>query len=323
MAYGGVMRRVLMVAMAAACCAAAMAQVGVEDTSDRMKPIPPPVDPAPFSVNSSQSQPSRSIEFRAAGAMTQTDRLVMADAEASIAEHAGVSGFELEQGTWSATQIVCPALPHHVFLRYTRNNGTGDVTVFSASIPRDGDGRVRIIPIQRRGYSLFSPAPINALTISAFNHIRAEEPDGQRADNWLGNGLCYAALAGGHPRIPDPDRTPELGKPIPALSAVLDVWGGGETIRFADEAAAPHPMLWTMEFTRNGRLTKATHTPAALYGEKPVPLTSAVTTRRPVPQESSVTMKPVPPPAVAAFQPVVKGTPGVFRPVPTQQASTH
>ncbi len=111
----------------------------------------------------------------------------------------------MQQGTWNATQVVCPALPHHLFLRYTRNNGTGDVTVFTASIPRNGDGRVRIIPIQRRGYSLFSPAPINALTISAFNHIRAEEPDDQRAANWLGNGLCYAALAGGHPRMPDPD----------------------------------------------------------------------------------------------------------------------
>lgn len=320
MTRGGLVRRLLIMAIMTACYGAAMAQAGA---GDRMKPVPPPVEPAPFSADSAPSRPYRSIEFRAAGEMTKQDRLVMADAEASIAEHAGVTGFEMQQGTWNATQVVCPALPHHLFLRYTRNNGTGDVTVFTASIPRNGDGRVRIIPIQRRGYSLFSPAPINALTISAFNHIRAEEPDDQRAANWLGNGLCYAALAGGHPRMPDPDQTPVPGKPVPALSAVLDVDGGGETIRFADEAAAPHPMLWTMEFTRRGRLIKATHTPAPLFGEKPVPLTSGATALRPVPQASSVISRPGPPPARSSFQPVAKGTPGVFRPVPTQQASSH
>jgi hypothetical protein len=91
-----------------------------------------------------------------------------------------------------------PALPEHLFLRFTRNDGAGDVSLFSASIPR-GEGRVRIIPIQRRGYSLFSPAPINAMTISAFNHIRDEERSDQAPD-WLGTGLCYAALAGAHPQ---------------------------------------------------------------------------------------------------------------------------
>ncbi len=310
MMRGVCMRQILIGAMAVSCCSLAFAQVSVEDTGNQGKPVPAAVAPAPFTVDSTQRQMARSIEFRAADAITQPDRRLMVDAEASIAEHAGLSGFELQQGTWGATQIVCPALPHHLFLRFVRNNGTGDVTVFTASIPRNGDGQVRIIPIQRRGYSLFSPAPINALTISAFNHIRAEEPENQRATNWLGNGLCYAALAGGHPRVPDPDETPVMGKPVPALSAVLAVQSAGETIRFADEAAVPHPMLWTMEFTRKGRLTKAIHTAAALYSQKSVPVTPGVSAPRPVPPAANTT----------AVRPVPKETPPVLRPVPQPQA---
>jgi hypothetical protein len=167
-----------------------------------------------------------------------------------------------------------------------RNNGVGDVTVFSASIPREGEGRVRIIPILRRGYSLFSPAPINALTISAFNHIRAEEPTASNSD-WLGNGLCYAALAGAHPQIISPDASPAPNKPIPALTAAMDVQlqaKNEEVIRFADAAAIPRPMEWTMTFTRQGKLIKATHSAAFMEKASPVTQKSAVIKTTQVPQ---------------------------------------
>jgi hypothetical protein len=249
------------------------------------KPVPPPKEPMPFATESSRANPSFTIEFRAANQITENDRLVIADAESSIAEHAGVAGFEFEAGKWNYQQVVCPALPNHVFLQYTRNNGAGDVTVFSASIPRGGEGRVRIIPILRRGYSLFSPAPINALTISAFNHIRAEEVSESSSD-WLGNALCYAALAGAHPRVLGPDAQPELEKPIPALTAVMDVQlqaTGEEVIRFADAAAIPRPMEWTMTFTHKGKLIKATHSPAPMAAVRRVPQTPPVEKTWPVP----------------------------------------
>ena len=59
--------------------------------------------------------------------------------------------------------------------------------MFSASIPRGGEGRVRIIPIVRKGYSLFSPARIGALTIASFNRIHSEEENTGWRANWLGN----------------------------------------------------------------------------------------------------------------------------------------
>lgn len=235
--------------------------------------VPGPVELHPFSIDGSHRKPAYTIEFRSADQMTEKDRLLAADAESSIAEHAGFAGFELDQPNWGYQQVVCPALPNHLFLQYMRNNGTGDVTVFSASIPRNGEGRVRIIPILRRGYSLFSPAPINALTVSAFNHIRAEEHSDADSD-WLGNGLCYAALAGAHPQISPPGAEPSLDKPIPALTAVMEVKLVSpyeQVIRFADAAATPRPMQWTMTFSRNGKLIKATHSAAPMETVRPVP----------------------------------------------------
>ena len=132
-----------------------------------------PVEPKPFSTVATRQTPLYTVEFRSEDQISQQDRLLLADAESSIAEHAGFAGLEFSKSDWKYRQIVCPTFPNHLFVQFTRNNGAGDVSVFSASIPRNGNGRVRIVPILKRGYSLFSPAPINALTISAFNHIRS------------------------------------------------------------------------------------------------------------------------------------------------------
>ena len=248
--------------------------------------VPDPVQPKPFTTVVTRRTPMYTVEFRSEDQLTQHDRLLLADAEASIAEHAGFAGLEYQQSSWIYRQIVCPTFPNHLFLRYTRNNGTGDMSVFSASIPRNGEGRVRIVPILKRGYSLFSPAPINALTISAFNHIRAEEGETANSD-WLGNALCYAALAGSQPQIRPPDAEPAVHKPIPALAAVMDVetqTHGMQVLRFDDAAARPHPMEWSMTFTRQGKLIKATHRPASMMTVNPASQKPAVSRTWPVPQ---------------------------------------
>lgn len=248
--------------------------------------VPAATDSKPFSTIATRTTPVYTVEFRSADQLTQQDRLLLADAESPIAEHAGFAGLEYQQSSWNYRQIVCPSFPGHLFLQYTRNNGVGDTTVFSASIPRNGEGRVRIVPILRRGYSLFSPTPINAMTISTFNHIRAEEGETANAD-WLGNALCYAALAGSQPQIVSADAEPALHKPIPALNAVMNVQmqaHGIEMIRFDDAASRPHSMEWTMTFTHQGKLIKATHRPASMLTAKPVPQKSAVARTWPVPQ---------------------------------------
>ena len=264
------------------------ASLPAQDHSKHERTVPSPIEPKPFSTIATRQTPVYTVEFRSADELSQQDRLLIANAESSIAEHAGFAGLEYQQAGWAYNQIICPAFPNHLFLQYTRNNGSGDVTVFSASIPRNGEGRVRIVPILKRSYSLFSPAPINALTISAFNHIRAEEGESANSD-WLGNALCYAALAGSQPEIVPPDTSPAVHKPIPALTAAMDVElqkNGQEVIRFDDAAAHPHAMEWSMRFTSTGKLVKATHRPAGMLAAKPVPQKSPVIRTRQVAQST-------------------------------------
>jgi len=214
-----------------------------------------------------------SIEFRTVDQMNPKDRDLVADAESSISELARTVGIEFSEGQWVYQQVVCPALPNHIFLQFIRNNGTRDTSVFSASIPRSGDGKLRIIPILLRSYSLFSPAPINALTITAFNHIRAEEHSDVAAE-WLGTGLCYAALAGARPRAALLAEDPTGVQPRLAMPAGLEIPDRGNVIlTFADASAVPRPMQWRMTFDFKGRLLKVTHKPANLVSGKIVPPT--------------------------------------------------
>lgn len=248
--------------------------------------VPPPVEPQPFPLVGGRTKPVYTIEFRSADQLSEQDRLLIANAESSIAEHAGFAGLEYQQSAWSYRQILCPTFPNHLFLQYSRDNGAGDVSVFSVSIPRNGEGRVRIVPILKRSYSLFSPAPVNALTISAFNHIRVEEGELVNSD-WLGNALCYAALAGARPEIVPEDAEPTIHKPIPALTAAMDVQmnaHGAEVLRFDDADARPHPMEWTMTFLRNGKLIKATHRRSDMLAVQPGSQKPAVIRTWPVPQ---------------------------------------
>jgi len=257
-----------------------------KESAKHERVVSDPVEPKPFSTVATRRTPLYTVEFRSADQMSEQDKLVLANAESSIAEHAGFAGLEFLQSNWKTRQVVCPTFPNHLFVQYTRNNGAGDVSVFSASIPRNGDGRVRVVPILKRGYSLFSPAPINALTISAFNHIRAEDAETANSD-WLGNALCYAALAGTQPEILARGAEPAEHKPIPALTAAMDVEmqaKGIEVLRFDDAAARPHAMEWQMTFTRKGKLIKATHRPASMVAVKPGSQKNAVARTWPVPQ---------------------------------------
>ncbi len=252
------------------------------------KPVPERTVPTPFPPVGGPLQIARTIELRSADRMTEHDRLLEADAESSIAERAGYNDIAFNQGKWSYEQLVCPALPNHLFLRFTRNNGAGDVSVFSASIPRNGEGHIRIVPILRRSYSLFSPAPINALTIAAFNRIRNEDKPASDP-GWLGTALCYAALAGANPAAAQLDASTAAAaglKQYPAASSpVLAISNNGSAdVRFTDLSAKPRPMQWSLTFSAKGKLLKAAHSPAGLKADQPVPLSTAEQRTRPVPQ---------------------------------------
>ncbi len=246
-------------------------------------PITGTIPPMPFPPGSETPGPVSPIEFRSPGQMTEADSEVEADGESSIRERVAFAGLEFNQGIWSYQQIVCPVFPNHVLLKFTRDNGSGDESVFTASIPRMGQGRVRIIPILRRGYSLFSPAPINALTLSAFNHIRAEEQP-EAPPDWLITGMCYAALAGAHPQVEPRPPDPEARSFPSGMPASLEIPPkGGAIVRFLDDAARPKPMQWTMIFNGKGKLLKAIHTPAPPIVPATIPPTLVQTKGAPIP----------------------------------------
>ena len=227
----------------------------------RVKYIPAPTllpNGSPFDVDSTKDS-ERAIKILSEAQMSAADRDRLADAESSIQEKAGFEDFDLNAGGWKYEELVCPALPNHLFVRFTRNDGTREMSMFSAAIPRNANGRVHVSPIVRKGYSLFSPAPIGALTIASFNRIRAEEDQGDDAD-WLGTGLCYAALSGANPDAADPKSGAMAGSDAPeTLPPTLIVESdGGAIIRFADVSALP-PMQWIMTFDQKGKLVKASH----------------------------------------------------------------
>jgi hypothetical protein len=209
------------------------------------------------------------LELRPPGEMTPEDRALQAGAESAIRQSAELKGLEFRPDQWVYRQLVCPALPQHLLLEFTRDNGAGDVSVFTASIPR-ASGRVRVVPVQRRGYSLFSPAPENSMTIAVFNRIVAEEGGGLAA-NRLGIGLCYAALAGVHSRVAAPQGGFENQKFSVAKESVMEVPAQtGAIVRFTDIGNASKPMDWAMTFDGAGKLLKAEHMRERAEVERPV-----------------------------------------------------
>jgi len=241
------------------------------------------------------------LEFRSVEQMTDADRSLAEASQGEIARRAGLQGLGFEAhgagaqagvGNWGYEQAVCPIFPEHLILEYSRTNSKGDVSLFSAVIPR-GEGHVRVIPVERRGNSLFTPAGSNALTVNDFNHIVAEEHHGLSPD-WLTLGLCYAALAGGHVRAQLRAETPEAEVfPLlapPRLSVSYNK--PGAEVYFADFTRQKTSRDWELFFSGDGRLLNVKHGVAPQLMFRQVP--GVVEEQRGVPVNGSIEEIPVP-----------------------------
>ncbi|MGA2569209.1 MAG: hypothetical protein ABSF23_01705 [Terracidiphilus sp.] len=225
---------------------------------------------APFSTDVLLPGSARQIEFRSEAQMSAQDRDLATGAQSSIRQDAELAGMEFDKGKWAYRQLVCQAIPGHLFLLFERDNGAGDVSLFSAAVPRGNKGRVRVIPVERRGFSLFSPASVNPITISAFNHIRADEPQ-EKSPDWLATALCYAALAGAHPMTSPPPEESAGANPALVFPPTLEVGAGGEsTVRFVEVAAWHRPMQWILAFDAKGQLLKVTKFATPVYEVTPI-----------------------------------------------------
>jgi hypothetical protein len=229
-----------------------------------------PGSATPFPLGKEAEPAATDVEFRNPDRMTAADRALEAQSESAIAQHAAFENFQLNDGRWSYQQIACRALPNHLFLRFTRSRGAGDRSMFSVSIPRAGKGRLRLIPILRRGFSLYSPAPSREGSVAAFNQIRTEDGPDPNA-GWLETALCYAALTGANPSVGPLTGEAVLDDPSPPLAEMLVTIDGGAVVTFTDEAAKPRPILWTMTFNPEGALLKVKREPAVLNSQVVMP----------------------------------------------------
>ncbi len=248
------------------------------------------------------------IEVRSAGSMTQEEKDLESSAKVAMRERAALYDLGFDQGDWQENQFACPAFPQHLFLRYTRNAGSGDVSMFAVSIPRGKDGHLRVIPILRRGYSLISPAPESKAAMGAFNEVRAEEHAGTMAD-WSAVSECYAALTSERWTLAQGDSTLAM-----VGSETLQLGEHGE-LTVALELADPAPGRWAITYDRAGRVVKTDYTafgdlvwrrlPAPL-GElkgKPLPPPRDLPQGRTIPAGAEPAGKPLPAPTDSPNKP--------------------
>ena len=85
-----------------------------------IKTVPPTIQVGsggPFALDG-QTGPVQSIKVLSETEMSRDDRDLVANAQSSIQEDAGVENLEFNEGAWTYHQLVCPALPSpHAFTR--------------------------------------------------------------------------------------------------------------------------------------------------------------------------------------------------------------
>ena len=303
----GILRLSTVAALVSLGCAVAVSALGQSSAKANAKPqvqvvdgvkmweLHPTPPQTPFPIHG-HGKNIQSLEFRAPGQMTPEDARLAENAQTAIAERAVHQGFNLwgnngvAVGTgpedWNYEQAVCPVFPDQLILEYSRENGKGEISLFSAIVPRGNEGHVRVIPIRRRNYSLWTPTPTNALTLNDFNHLVKESPNGLDPD-WLTIGLCYAAMAGGHVRAALQAMTPAQEAYPLFMPAKLTVFSKtGAEVHFADITHYDDPkarsMEWVMNFAQSGRLLKVRHVASSEITERSLPPTTEEPSR-PVP----------------------------------------
>jgi hypothetical protein len=182
--------------------------------------------------------------------------------------------------------------------------------MFAASVPRGKDGRVRVIPILRRGFSLISPAPVSKVTIAAFNQIRAEEHAGEKAD-WSAVSQCYAALSSA--RWNEPQSEVSLAEIAPDTIQL----GEKGLLSVSLELDSPAPGRWMVTYGRDGQLEKTEYTPFGSQVWQPLPATVMELKGTPIPPNVTE-MKGNPLPSTQGVQgrPLPTGPEPTGKPIP-------
>jgi hypothetical protein len=226
--------------------------------------------PTPFPLDAETGQ-RKSLEFLKPEQMSAADTQLTAANVDEIIRRAGLQGFRVERtwhdGGWQYEQAVCPVMPNYLVLEFSLNAGPGDLSQFSVVVPR-GEGHLRVIPVRRRGNSLWTPAASNSLTLHDFNVLVKQSG---LSPDWLTTGLCYAALAGGHVRTSLVAKAPEEEAfPLYAPATLRVSRNGGAGVEIVDQTHPEHGKLWSLSFAQDGSLLKVRHSAAVGLSPNPV-----------------------------------------------------
>lgn len=194
----------------------------------------------------------------------------MTDRQPQIERTAAIFGYDLEQGSWSYRQAVCPLFPETMLLGYANNPGTPQANQFVAVASR-GAGGVQVVPILRRGNTPFKSSYKNSNTISLFNRllnregVKIDDPSLGKDDRWVKLALCYAELSGEHPTTLLTDtlygEAFERNVNIPVRRIQRD---GSVVFEFSDVNDPRATVQWDLRFDRLGRLATVNRTPRPL-----------------------------------------------------------
>lgn len=221
---------------------------------------------SPF-LTQNQSPETTTLKYVSVDQLGASDRALLQSSLPRIVTLAQEQGFDFQgqQGGapsgWIARQADCSALPGHLLFSYERAAGTHSEASFTVAIPRTGNGRIHLVPVERRGFTLYTPSRRNRITIAIFNDLLKDDARAVRSD-WLGLGLCYAALAGDQVQAVtthQPSSPPSTGIPQPTYTtASLSLsWKQPPAITFVGlPPGGSTPRQWTLIFTPPDRCTR-------------------------------------------------------------------
>jgi len=185
--------------------------------------------------------------------------------EGGIASAAKIYGYNLGAGNWTLDQVQCVAMPKVSLLHYREAFPDGAESRFTAVVPLEGEGPVRIVPVLHRNATPFLPAPVNPRNYSLFNEL----VQGTAAKGtWLDLSACYAALTGA-----DSGVRSELGiAGAPRPTVHTDPGGETHRVTFATRQGESGYKIWNVSFDRFGRVMNATTEDESVYaGKAPSP----------------------------------------------------
>jgi hypothetical protein len=197
-----------------------------------------------------------------AAEMSAADRALLEQREVDVSSAAAFYGFDISDSHWTYQQIVCRSLPDHMMLSFENGSVAHGPSRFVAVVPANGD-KVQVVTEYAHGLLPFHAAWEKSTAYEAFNRMtatdRGEHELGPQS-HWLNLGMCFAALTGHQPRVPEPQEnvgaSEALTKRNGSTPIILIDPGKTAEVDFSDISEA-RTGNWRLSFDNRGRLTKA------------------------------------------------------------------